>query len=219
MRTSRRREGPRSTSPPRPSQSARGRWSRPDTAVCDDCLREPERPSDAGTGTRSSRAPTADRASPSPRISPYDRPATTMAAFTMCERCVGEYADRPDRRHHAQPIACHDCGPTLRVTDAAGAEIASGTEPSPRAVAALRTGRVAIKGVGGYHLACDAASQEAVAVLRARKQRPDQLFAVMAADLATAARIVEPRRRHRGPVVAGATDRAAAPASRGAGRW
>lgn len=165
----------------------------PDTAVCDDCLAELHDPAN-----RRFRHPFITCTNCGPRFTitrdlPYDRAATTMADFPMCPACAEEYADPHDRRHHAQPIACHDCGPNLRVTGPSGAHIASGTEASLReAVAALHAGAiVAIKGIGGYHLACDAASQAATTALRTRKQRPDQPFAVMVRDLATARRFVE----------------------------
>lgn len=165
----------------------------PDTATCDDCCRELADPDD-----RRYRHPFLTCTNCGPRLTvtedlPYDRALTTMARFPMCEACAQEYADPRDRRNHAQPIACHDCGPQLRVVDRSGDELAAGTEASLRAaVTALRAGQiVAIKGLGGYHLACDAASSTATAELRERKQRPDQPFAVMVADLATAARVVE----------------------------
>ena len=164
----------------------------PDTAVCDDCLLELHDPAD-----RRHRHAFITCTNCGPRFTitedlPYDRPATTMATFPMCAACAREYADVRDRRHHAQPIACHDCGPTLRVIDPHGHEMAAGTEASVRAaVAALRAGAiVAVKGVGGYHLACDAASSSATTVLRQRKARPDQPFAVMVADLEGAEQIV-----------------------------
>ncbi|MEJ7833272.1 MAG: carbamoyltransferase HypF [Nocardioides sp.] len=167
--------------------------SAPDTAVCADCLREMHDPAD-----RRFRHPFITCTNCGPRLTithdlPYDRPVTTMAAFPMCASCAAEYADPRDRRHHAQPIACHDCGPRLSVRTADGTEIASGAEDSIRAVvAALRGGAiVAIKGIGGYHLACDATSCTAATVLRERKQRPDQPFAVMVRDLATAESLVE----------------------------
>lgn len=164
----------------------------PDTAVCADCLHELSDPAD-----RRFRHPFITCTNCGPRFTitrdlPYDRPATTMAGFAMCGPCAAEYADPRDRRYHAQPIACHDCGPTLRVVTPGGAEIASGTEASLLAtVAALRGGAVvAIKGVGGYHLACDASSRTAATELRHRKQRPDQPFALMVRDLDTALSLV-----------------------------
>ncbi|HEX7537393.1 MAG TPA: carbamoyltransferase HypF [Dermatophilaceae bacterium] len=165
----------------------------PDTAMCADCRRELDDP--AG---RRYRHPFITCTNCGPRFTitldlPYDRAATTMAGFSLCAACAKEYADPRDRRYHAQPIACHDCGPTLRVLGRDGAEIARGTEDALRAtVAALRGGAiVAVKGIGGFHLACDASSCTAATVLRHRKDRPDQPFAVMVADLASAARLVE----------------------------
>jgi len=165
----------------------------PDTAMCADCRREVDDAAD-----RRYRHPFITCTNCGPRFTitldlPYDRPATTMADFSLCPACAAEYADPRDRRHHAQPIACHDCGPTLSVLGRDGSEIARGTEDSLRAtVAALRGGAtVAIKGIGGFHLACDASSCTAATVLRHRKQRPDQPFAVMVADLAAAEQLVE----------------------------
>ena len=124
---------------------------------------------------------------------PYDRPLTTMAGFEMCERCRAEYDDPADRRFHAQPNACPDCGPTVRLGDAAGDE-------AMRAAAALLLDGaiVAVKGLGGYHLACRADDEAAVARLRARKHREDRPFALMAPDVDAAAdagrRWARPRR-------------------------
>jgi len=116
---------------------------------------------------------------------PYDRPLTTMAAFELCPRCAAEYEDPADRRFHAQPNACPECGPTLRLGDLRG------DEALREAVAALREGAVvAVKGIGGYHLACLAAREPAVAALRERKHREDKPFAVMVGDLDAARALV-----------------------------
>lgn len=180
-------------STPSPSASFARTIVPPDTTVCDDCLHEMRDPAD-----RRYRHPFITCTNCGPRFTitrdlPYDRPATTMGTFAMCVTCAGEYADPHDRRHHAQPIACHTCGPALRVRSPDGTEIASGAEASLLAtVAALRGGAVvAIKGLGGYHLACDASSCSAATVLRHRKNRPDQPFAVMVPDLETARLLVD----------------------------
>src|SRR5262249_3046694 len=116
---------------------------------------------------------------------PYDRAATTMAPFTMCPPCAREYADPSNRRFHAQPNACPRCGPQLRSVPPSDDALGS-------AVRALFEGRiVAVKGIGGFHLPCDARSSEAVERLRLRKGREERPFAVMVRDLAQARRLAQ----------------------------
>src|SRR5262249_26522932 len=126
-----------------------------------------------------------------PRLSiasdfPFDRERTTMAAFPLCPACRREYEDPADRRFHAQATACPSCRPRLRVLGPSGDDLRS-ANPLADAVAALRAGQiVAVKGLGGYHLACNARDTEAVSELRRRKQRDEKPFAVMAAGPAEA---------------------------------
>ncbi len=121
---------------------------------------------------------------------PYDRPATTMSGFPMCARCADEYTDVRNRRFHAQPIACPDCGPTLWF-EADGIRVHGPDASIEAAQRALVAGSiVAVKGVGGYHLACRADSADAVRTLRRRKSRDEKPFALLARDLAVARRLV-----------------------------
>ena len=167
----------------------------PDTAPCAECLAEMRDLRD-----RRYRYPFINCTNCGPRFTiatgvPYDRPLTTMAGFVMCERCQTEYEDPGDRRFHAQPNACPECGPRARLLGPDGTERADGQLPADavRAGAAILTGGaiLAVKGVGGYHLACRADSQEAVAALRARKHREDRPFALMAPSVATAHALIE----------------------------
>jgi hydrogenase maturation protein HypF len=122
---------------------------------------------------------------------PYDRPRTTMAGFALCPACRAEYDDPSDRRFHAQPTACPACGPRLALANDRGEPVAS-ADPLDDFVRALRAGRIGtLKGLGGYHLVCDARNRSAVAELRQRKHRHEKPFALMVADLPAADALCE----------------------------
>ncbi len=175
----------------------------PDLAVCDECLKEMFDPWNRRAGY-----PYINCTNCGPRYSivlslPYDRPRTTMRDWPLCAECRAEYEDPGDRRFHAQPVACGKCGPAYHLLHAEAAEREAALAPAPggeqnanaplrdgaieAAAALLRSGAiVAIKGIGGYHLACDARNPDAVHALRERKFRKDRPFALMVRDLATA---------------------------------
>ena len=168
-----------------------------DSATCAECLAELADPAD-----RRFRYPFVNCTNCGPRLTivtdvPYDRAATTMADFVMCAACRREYEDPLDRRFHAEPVCCPDCGPRVRLLDPDGSTSRGGEaeaevegeaagDPIRQAAALLRAGGVvAVKGLGGYHLAAVATSLSAVTTLRNRKHREDRPFAVLVPDLAT----------------------------------
>lgn len=168
----------------------------PDLAMCDDCRRELRDPTDRRAGY-----PYINCTNCGPRYSiirslPYDRPRTTMADWPLCDACRAEYEDPSDRRYHAQPVACPECGPAYRI-EQEGAEPLVGPGSIRRAAAMLAGGRIlAIKGLGGYHLACDATNADAVRTLRERKFRKEKPFAIMTSSVEAARSLVSLNETH-----------------------
>ena len=161
----------------------------PDFAICDQCKKEfydPQNPR--------FHYPFINCTDCGPRLSiiaalPYDRANTTMRAFEMCEFCRGEYTDPLTRRYHAEPISCPHCGPQLFLCGADGEILSSGEDAIARTAELLRRGQIgAIKGMGGFHIVCDATNERAVRMLRTLKKRPSKPFAIMCRDAAQAGR-------------------------------
>ncbi len=175
----------------------------PDIATCADCLRELRDPAD-----RRYRYPFINCTNCGPRLTiirdvPYDRANTSMACFPLCPRCRAEYENPADRRFHAEPNACPVCGPRLWFTDDEG-QVLEGppSDPVEKAAKLLRAGKVlAIKGLGGFHLAVDASNEDAVRRLRSRKYREEKPLAIMVRDIDAASRMAKIGRAERGLLI------------------
>ncbi|HEY9128209.1 MAG TPA: acylphosphatase, partial [Sulfurovum sp.] len=156
----------------------------PDIAICNNCLKEMNDPNN-----RRYNYPFINCTDCGPRYSimktlPYDRPHTSMQRFDMCKTCYNEYSDALDRRFHAQPISCHECGPKLILRSTDGKELANDKDALTLTADAIKQGHiVAVKGLGGFHLICDATNSKAVEKLRQRKGRLVKPFAVMFPDI------------------------------------
>jgi len=178
---------------PSDGEAERQTFISPDVCVCEDCLREMFDPAD-----RRFLYPFINCTNCGPRFTiiknvPYDRCETTMASFAMCDECRQEFEDASNRRFHAQPNACPVCGPQVKLITSKGEETGlTGVSAIAEAQRLLQEGAiVAIKGLGGYHLASDACNEKAVAILRSRKHREDKPFALMAPDLNTIGQFCE----------------------------